>query len=146
MDILFLNGPNLNMLGMREPEQYGTQTLSSIVKHISALASDAGLSIEHHQNNSESELINIIHAASKKGAKYIIINPAAFTHTSVALRDAILATDIAFTEVHLSNVYQREEFRKHSYFSDIAEGVILGFGAQGYEFALNAAIKYIKEH
>jgi 3-dehydroquinate dehydratase-2 len=146
MDILFLNGPNLNMLGTREPEQYGTQTLSDIVAHIGVLAADAGLLIEHHQDNSEAGLIDKVHAASKNGTKYIIINPAAFTHTSVALRDAMLATGIAFTEVHLSNVYKREEFRKQSYFSDIAEGVILGFGAQGYEFALNAAIKHIKEH
>jgi 3-dehydroquinate dehydratase-2 len=146
MDILFLNGPNLNMLGTREPEQYGTQTLSDIVAHIGVLAADAGLLIEHHQDNSEAGLIDKVHAASKNGTKYIIINPAAFSHTSVALRDAMLATGIAFTEVHLSNVYKREEFRKQSYFSDIAEGVILGFGAQGYEFALNAAIKHIKEH
>ncbi len=146
MDILLLNGPNLNMLGTREPDQYGTQTLDDIVAHISALAADAGLSIEHHQDNSEVGLIDRIHAASKQGTKYIIINPAAFTHTSVALRDAMLATGIAFTEVHLSNVYKREAFRKQSYFSDIAQGVISGFGAQGYEFALSAAITYIKEH
>lgn len=146
MDILLLNGPNLNMLGMREPEQYGTQTLDDIVASISALANDAGLSIEHHQDNSEVGLIDKIHAASKNDTKYIIINPAAFTHTSVALRDAMLATGIAFTEVHLSNVYKREKFRKQSYFSDIAEGVISGFGAQGYKFALDAAITYIKEH
>ncbi len=146
MDILLLKGPNLNMLGTREPDQYGTQTLDDIVAHISALAADAGLSIEHHQDNSEVGLIDRIHAASKQGTKYIIINPAAFTHTSVALRDAMLATGIAFTEVHLSNVYKREAFRKQSYFSDIAQGVISGFGAQGYEFALSAAITYIKEH
>ncbi len=146
MDILLLNGPNLNMLGVREPDQYGTQTLDDIVTHIRALATDAGVSIEHHQDNSEVGLIDKVHAASKQGTKYIIINPAAFTHTSVALRDAMLATGIAFTEVHLSNVYKREAFRKQSYFSDIAEGVISGFGAQGYEFALDAAISYIKEH
>ncbi|SMN00920.1 3-dehydroquinate dehydratase II [uncultured Candidatus Thioglobus sp.] len=144
MDILLLNGPNLNMLGTREPEQYGTQTLDDIVNHISQLATDAGLELEHYQANSEVALIDKIHTASKNGTKYIIINPAAFTHTSVALRDAMLAVGIAFTEIHLSNVYQREEFRKQSYFSDIAEGVISGFGAQGYEFALAAAIKHIK--
>lgn len=146
MDILLLNGPNLNMLGTREPDQYGTQTLNDIVTHISALAVDAELSIEHHQDNSEVGLIEKIHAASNHGAQYIIFNPAAFTHTSVALRDAMLATGIAFTEVHLSNVYKREAFRKKSYFSDIAQGVISGFGAQGYEFALSAAITYIKKH
>ncbi len=146
MNILLLNGPNLNMLGIREPDQYGTQTLGDIVSRISTLAIDAGLSIDHHQDNSEVGMIDKVHAASKNNTKYIIINPAAFTHTSVALRDAMLATGIAFTEVHLSNVYKREEFRKRSYFSDIAEGVISGFGAQGYEFALDAAIKYIKEH
>ncbi|WXU00181.1 MAG: 3-dehydroquinate dehydratase 1 [Catillopecten margaritatus gill symbiont] len=146
MDILLLNGPNLNMLGTREPEQYGSQTLDSITAHLNALAVDAGVTLEHHQDNSEVGLIDKVHAASQNGTKYIIINPAAFTHTSVALRDAILAVGIAFTEVHLSNVYKREAFRKHSYFSDIAEGVISGFGAQGYEFALDAAIKYIKEH
>ncbi|CAC9469010.1 type II 3-dehydroquinate dehydratase [bacterium endosymbiont of Bathymodiolus sp. 5 South] len=146
MDILLLNGPNLNMLGTREPAQYGTQTLEDIVARIGALATDAGLSIEHHQDNSEVGLIDKVHAASKNGTKYIIINPAAFTHTSIALRDAMLATGIAFTEVHLSNVYKREAFRQQSYFSDIAEGVISGFGAQGYEFALDAAITYIKEH
>ena len=146
MDILLLNGPNLNMLGTREPDQYGTQTLDDIVSHASKMAADAGLSLDHHQDNAEVGLIDKIHAASKSGVKYIIINPAAFTHTSVALRDAILAVGIAFTEVHLSNVYKREEFRKQSYFSDIAEGVISGFGAQGYEFALGAAIKHIKEH
>jgi 3-dehydroquinate dehydratase-2 len=132
MDILLLNGPNLNMLGTREPAQYGTQTLEDIVARIGALATDAGLSIEHHQDNSEVGLIDKVHAASKNGTKYIIINPAAFTHTSIALRDAMLATGIAFTEVHLSNVYKREAFRQQSYFSDIAEGVISGFGAQGY--------------
>ncbi|MDC9714886.1 MAG: type II 3-dehydroquinate dehydratase [Gammaproteobacteria bacterium] len=146
MDILLLNGPNLNMLGTREPDQYGTQTLDNITEHLGALAKDAGLSLAHHQDNSEAGLIDKIHAASKNGTKYIIINPAAFTHTSVALRDAMLAVGIAFTEVHLSNVYKREEFRQQSYFSDIAQGVISGFGAQGYEFALNAAIKHIKEH
>lgn len=134
------------MLGTREPDQYGTQTLDNITEHLGALAKDAGLSLAHHQDNSEAGLIDKIHAASKNGTKYIIINPAAFTHTSVALRDAMLAVGIAFTEVHLSNVYKREEFRQQSYFSDIAQGVISGFGAQGYEFALNAAIKHIKEH
>ncbi|SMN14326.1 3-dehydroquinate dehydratase II [uncultured Candidatus Thioglobus sp.] len=134
------------MLGMREPDQYGTQTLDDITGHLSALARDAGFTLAHHQDNSEVGLIDKIHAASKNGTKYIIINPAAFTHTSVALRDAILAVGIVFTEVHLSNVYKREEFRQQSYFSDIAQGVISGFGAQGYEFALEAAFKHIQSN
>ena len=144
MDILLLNGPNLNMLGSREPELYGAQTLDDIVKHLTQLADEAGLSLDHHQDNSEVGLIDKIHAASSNGTKYIIINPAAFTHTSVALRDALLAVGIEFTEIHLSNVYKREEFRKKSYFSDIAQGVISGFGSQGYEFAMSAAIKHIE--
>ncbi len=144
-DILVLNGPNLNMLGVREPEHYGAQSLDDIVTHLSDLATQAGLTLAHHQDNAEVGLIERIHQAHKDAVRYIIINPAAFTHTSVALRDALLAVDIAFTEVHLSNVYKREEFRKHSYFSDIAVGVISGFGAQGYEFAISAAIKHIKQ-
>jgi 3-dehydroquinate dehydratase-2 len=144
MDILLLNGPNLNMLGSREPELYGAQTLDDIVKHLTQLADEAGLSLDHHQDNSEVGLIDKIHAASGNGTKYIIINPAAFTHTSVALRDALLAVGIEFTEIHLSNVYKREDFRKKSYFSDIAQGVISGFGSQGYEFAMSAAIKHIE--
>ncbi len=144
MDILLLNGPNLNMLGTREPNLYGAQTLKAIVSHLTQLAATAGLSLEHHQDNAEVGLIDKIHAASNNATQYIIINPAAFTHTSVALRDALLAVGIEFTEVHLSNVYKREDFRQTSYFSDIAQGVISGFGAQGYEFALSAAIKHIK--
>jgi len=140
MDILLLNGPNLNMLGTREPDLY----LDDIVNNLTQLAADAGFSLEHHQDNAEAGLIEKIHAAANSATKYIIINPAAFTHTSVALRDALLAVGIEFTEIHLSNVYKREDFRKKSYFSDIAQGVISGFGAQGYEFALSAAIKHIK--
>ena len=145
MDILLLNGPNLNMLGTREPDHYGAQTLDDIVNHATDIATQAGLKLGHHQDNSEVGLIDRIHQAHKDGVKYIIINPAAFTHTSVALRDAMLAVDIPFTEIHLSNVYKREEFRSKSYFSDIAQGVISGFGAQGYEFAMNAAIKHIQK-
>ncbi|MDB3972344.1 type II 3-dehydroquinate dehydratase [Candidatus Thioglobus sp.] len=144
MDILLLNGPNLNMLGTREPDLYGAQTLDDIVKRLTQLADEAGLSLDHHQDNSEVGLIDKIHAASSNGTKYIIINPAAFTHTSVALRDALLAVGIEFTEIHLSNVYKREDFRKKSYFSDIAQGVISGFGSQGYEFAMSVAIKHIE--
>ncbi|MBE8189448.1 MAG: type II 3-dehydroquinate dehydratase [Candidatus Thioglobus sp.] len=142
-DILLLNGPNLNMLGKREPDRYGSQSLAEIVKHLSGLAKQANLTLTHHQDNAEAGLIKRIHQALEEKISYIIINPAAFTHTSVALRDALLAVEIAFTEVHLSNIYQREEFRQHSYFSDIAAGVICGFGALGYEFAINAAIKHI---
>jgi len=144
MDILLLNGPNLNMLGTREPDHYGAQTLDDIINQVTDLATQAGLTLGHHQDNAEVGLIERIHQAHKDGVKYIIINPAAFTHTSVALRDAILAVDIPFTEIHLSNVYKREEFRSKSYFSDIAQGVISGFGAQGYEFAMSAAIKHIQ--
>lgn len=133
------------MLGVREPEHYGAQSLDDIVTRLNDLATQAGLTLAHHQDNAEVGLIERIHQAHKDAVRYIIINPAAFTHTSVALRDALLAVDIAFTEVHLSNVYKREEFRKHSYFSDIAVGVISGFGAQGYEFAISAAIKHIKQ-
>ena len=118
--------------------------VDDIVKLLTQLADEAGLSLDHHQDNSEVGLIDKIHAASGNGTKYIIINPAAFTHTSVALRDALLAVGIEFTEIHLSNVYKREDFRKKSYFSDIAQGVISGFGSQGYEFAMSAAIKHIK--
>ncbi len=144
MDILLLNGPNLNMLGTREPDHYGAQTLDDIVNHATDMATQVGLTLDHHQDNAEVGLIERIHQAHKDNVKYIIINPAAFTHTSVALRDAMLAVDIPFTEVHLSNVYKREEFRSKSYFSDIAQGVISGFGAQGYEFAMSAAIKHIQ--
>ena len=144
MDILLLNGPNLNMLGTREPDHYGAQTLDDIVNQVTDLATQAGLTLGHHQDNAEVGLIERIHQAHKDGVKYIIINPAAFTRTSVALRDAILAVDIQFTEIHLSNVYKREDFRSKSYFSDIAQGVISGFGAQGYEFAMSAAIKHIQ--
>ena len=145
MDILLLNGPNLNMLGTREPGHYGVQTLDDIVNRLAQLAADAGLTLEHHQDNAEVGLIERIHQAHEQNVRYIIINPAAFTHTSVALRDALLAVDIPFTEIHLSNVYKREDFRKQSYFSDVAQGVISGFGAQGYEFAMSAAIKHIQQ-
>lgn len=145
-DILLLNGPNLNLLGTREPDQYGVETLESIIENLENIAKQAGLSLAHHQDNAEAGLIEAIHLAQQNKTRYIIINPAAFTHTSVALRDAMLAVDIPFTEVHLSNVYKREDFRSHSYFSDIAQGVISGFGAQGYEFAISAAIKHISSN
>ena len=140
--ILLVNGPNLNLLGRREPSVYGHQTLADIVAELNQQAKLAGVELEHIQSNAEFELINAIHATD---AKMIIINPAAFTHTSVALRDALLGVAIPFFEVHLSNVHAREAFRHHSYFSDKAIGVICGFGAQGYEFALSAAIKRLNQ-
>ena len=141
--ILVLNGPNLNLLGDREPGHYGLDTLSSINQALGNIAQLASHEIEAFQSNAEHELINRVHQAKSDEIDFIIINPAAFTHTSVALRDAFSAVKIPFIEVHLSNVHARESFRHHSYFSDIAVGVICGLGAQGYELALSAAIKYL---
>jgi 3-dehydroquinate dehydratase II len=140
-NILVLNGPNLNLLGTREPEVYGNVTLADIATRLQTLAANTKHSLSFFQSNSEAELINAIHEARDKTVRFIIINPAAFTHTSVALRDALLAVNIPFIEVHLSNVHTRESFRHHSYFSDIAVGVILGLGAKGYELALQAAFE-----
>ena len=137
--ILLLNGPNLNLLGTREPETYGHLTLNDIVQSLSADAQALNMKLTHFQSNAEHELINKIHAA-RGNVDYILINPAAFTHTSVALRDALLGVNIPFIEIHLSNVYSREPFRHHSYLSDIATGVICGLGAEGYRFALQAAV------
>lgn len=137
--ILLLNGPNLNLLGTREPETYGYLTLDDIVQSLSADAQALNVKLSHFQSNAEFELINKIHAA-RGNVDYILINPAAFTHTSVALRDALLGVNIPFIEIHLSNVYSREPFRHHSYLSDIATGVICGLGAEGYRFALQAAV------
>ncbi len=136
--VLLLNGPNLNMLGKREPEIYGTRSLDNIVEDLSQQAQASSISLTHIQSNAEFELINAIHQAHNK-VDFIIINPAAFTHTSVALRDALLSVNIPFIEVHLSNVHAREKFRHHSYFSDVAVGVICGLGENGYKFALSAA-------
>ena len=144
-DLLIINGPNLNLLGTREPEHYGSDTLDSINTTLSNLASLNDLSINFAQSNAESELIEHVHNAAKDGVRFIIINPAAFTHTSVALRDALSGVDIPFIEIHLSNVHAREAFREHSYFSDIAVGVISGLGAQGYELALQAAITQLQQ-
>lgn len=141
--ILVLNGPNLNLLGLREPAHYGSQTLTQIIDSLAVQAQHAGVELEHLQSNREYELIEKIHAAYGN-VDFIIINPAAFTHTSVALRDALLGVAIPFIEVHLSNVHAREPFRHHSYLSDKAEGVICGLGAQGYEFALSTAIKKLQ--
>lgn len=141
--ILVLHGPNLNMLGIREPEVYGHETLADIDERLREKAAEHSHHLLHMQSNAEYELIERIHEARAEGVDFIIINPAAFTHTSVALRDAILASEIPFIEVHLSNVHAREAFRHHSYFSDIAEGVICGLGSQGYELALQAAMQRI---
>ena len=138
--ILVLHGPNLNLLGLREPGHYGTATLDSINQDLSRRAMDAGATLETFQSNSETELIDRIHALAQHQVDFIIINPAAFTHTSVALRDALAAVKIPFIEVHLSNVHAREAFRHHSYFSDIAVGVISGLGAMGYALALEYAL------
>ena len=142
-DLLVINGPNLNLLGTREPEHYGSDTLDSINSRLSNIAADNNLTLESVQSNAEVELIEHIHNAAKADVRFIIINPAAFTHTSVALRDALSGVAIPFIEIHLSNVHAREAFREHSYFSDIAVGVISGLGAQGYELALHAAISQL---
>ena len=144
--ILVLHGPNLTRLGTREPGVYGATTLEQINQHLRELASQQGHHLLSLQSNAEHELIERIHAAGDEAIDFIIINPAAFTHTSVAIRDALLSVSIPFIEVHLSNVYKREPFRHHSYFSDVAEGVICGLGAQGYELALQAAIEKIEQH
>jgi 3-dehydroquinate dehydratase II len=145
VNFLLLNGPNLNLLGKREPHIYGSQGLEEIVQILTKQARKAGIKLEHIQSNAEHELIDAIHGAMEN-CDFIIINPGAFTHTSVALRDALLGADLPFIEVHLSNVHAREAFRQHSYLSDIAKGVICGFGAQGYEFALQAAIRYCQNN
>lgn len=143
--ILVLNGPNLNLLGAREPQHYGRATLEDINVRLSAQARAAGVGIEFFQSNAEHELITRVQQALREQVAFILINPAGFTHTSVALRDALAATGIPFIEVHLSNIHAREDFRKHSYFSDLARGVISGLGAQGYELALTAAITNLKQ-
>ncbi|MDT8283589.1 MAG: type II 3-dehydroquinate dehydratase [Gammaproteobacteria bacterium] len=143
-DLLVINGPNLNLLGTREPKHYGLDTLDSINNKLSTIAAENNLNLKSVQSNAEAELIGYIHEAAKSGVRFIIINPAAFTHTSVALRDALSGVDIPFIEIHLSNVHAREAFREHSYFSDIAVGVISGLGGQGYELALQAAIRQLK--
>ena len=142
--ILVIHGPNLNFLGTREPEQYGTTTLADIDANLLNLAEATGHELTSVQSNAEHELVDAVHAAKQEGVSFIVINPAAFTHTSVALRDAMAGVAIPFIEVHLSNVHAREEFRQHSYFSDLATGVISGLGAQGYELALQAAIKQLE--
>ena len=142
---LLINGPNLNLLGSREPDVYGATTLTDIEAHSKALAADLGHDITCYQSNAEHELIDRVQQAGGDGVDFIIINPGAFTHTSVALRDALLAVGIPFIEVHLSNTFAREEFRHNSYFSDIATACLFGFGAYGYELAVRAAANHIAQ-
>nr|WP_024966622.1 type II 3-dehydroquinate dehydratase [Pantoea sp. IMH] len=142
--ILLLNGPNLNLLGTREPEKYGKTTLADIVSTLTSQADELNVKLSHLQSNAEHVLIDRIHEA-KGNVDYIVINPAAFTHTSVAIRDALLAVSIPFIEVHLSNVHAREPFRHHSYLSDIAAGVICGLGDDGYTWALQTAVKRLSQ-
>jgi 3-dehydroquinate dehydratase-2 len=138
--ILVVHGPNLNLLGIREPEHYGHTTLDSINQHLKAIAQAADITLESYQSNAEADIVTKIQQLATKKVDFIIINPAAFTHTSVSIRDAISAVNIPFIEVHLSNVFTRESFRHHSYFSDIAVGVISGLGADGYDAAVRFAI------
>jgi 3-dehydroquinate dehydratase-2 len=143
--IRVLHGPNLNLLGTREPEVYGSDTLDDINVRLQKQAAVAGVELSSLQSNAEHEMVNAIQAGVPEKVDYFIINPGAFTHTSIAIRDAFSAVNIPFIEIHLSNVYAREAFRQHSFLSDIAQGVILGLGAQGYELALQAAIKQVTE-
>ena len=141
MKILVLNGPNLNLLGTREPEIYGSETLHDIENRITTMALESSIDINFFQSNSEDGLIDRLHKAKNDSVDYVIINPGAFTHTSVALRDAFLGTNIPFIEVHISNIYSREDFRKKSFLSDISTGLITGLGTAGYEFALSSIIR-----
>jgi len=143
--ILVLHGPNLNLLGERETQHYGKDTLGAINERLATRGREAGYDVEAFQSNAEAPLIERIHAAKADGTRFIIINPAAFTHTSVALRDALSAVQVPFVEVHLSNIHAREPFRHHSYFSDLAAGVIAGLGPMVYELALEAAIRRLKQ-
>lgn len=143
--ILLLNGPNLNLLGSREPAIYGGQTLAGLEADLRDEAGQAGHELLHFQSNAEHELINRIHTAAEEGIDFIIFNPAAFTHTSIALRDALSAVAITFIEVHISNIQAREKFRRHSFFSELALGTICGLGQQGYRLALEAAVMYLNK-
>lgn len=143
MQILVIHGPNLNLLGSREPGVYGSRTLTQIDANLKKIADDAGVKLESFQSNHEGALVDRIQAAGQDGSRFIIINPAAYTHTSVAMRDALAAVALPFVEVHLSNIHKREAFRHHSYFSALADGVICGLGAQGYELALQYALAQV---
>ncbi len=142
-NVLVIHGPNLNMLGQREPETYGSDTLADINERLVTSGKSQSLAVTCLQSNSEAELVTRVQACAQDGTDFVIINPAAFTHSSIVLRDALLAVAMPFIEVHLSNVHARESFRQHSYFSDKAVGVICGLGAQGYELALQAAAKQL---
>lgn len=144
LKILVINGPNLNLLGKREPDIYGNQTLDDIISELEVLADEYEIRLHNFQSNAEHEIVERIHSALDN-TDFIIINPAAFTHTSIAIRDALSGTQIPFIEVHLSNIHKREEFRQKSYFSDIAEGVIAGLGTLGYQLALAAAVDKLKD-
>jgi 3-dehydroquinate dehydratase-2 len=144
-NLLLLNGPNLNLLGAREPAVYGSITLSEIENDCRALAEQLGYGLISLQSNAEHELVEQIHKAHQTDVVFIVFNPAAFTHTSIVLRDALLAVNIPFIEVHLSNVFAREDFRRHSYLSDIAVGIISGLGAYGYQLAVQAAHRYLSD-
>jgi 3-dehydroquinate dehydratase II len=141
-NILVVHGPNLNLLGSREPAHYGSATLAAIDQRLLERARAAGATLASYQSNVEGELVNRIQQAQREKVEFIIINPAAFTHTSIALRDALAAVAIPFVEVHLSNVFAREKFRHHSYFTDIAVGIVSGLGGKGYELALDFALQY----
>lgn len=141
--ILVINGPNLNLLGTREPAIYGAQSLADIERNLTVIAKQLSVNIDFFQSNSESELINKTQEMANLNYNFAIINPASYTHTSIAWRDAMIAVKIPFIELHISNIFSREEFRKVSYFSDIAVGVISGLGVQGYELALTFAVKYL---
>lgn len=143
-NVLVLHGPNLNLLGTREPAYYGCVTLDDINRDLISRGKSAGADVESFQHNHEGALIDRVHQAARDRVDFIVINPAAYTHTSVALRDALAATSIPFIEVHLSNIYTRESFRHHSYFSDLAVGVVCGLGAHGYELALEYALRHIQ--
>ena len=138
-DLLLINGPNLNLLGSREPKHYGSKTLPQIEEDLIAEAQRLGHRLQTYQSNHEGEMVDRVHKAKADNVAFILLNPGAYTHTSVALRDALLAVSLPFIEIHLSNTYAREAFRNHSYFSDIARGVIVGLGPQGYRLALQAA-------
>jgi len=143
--ILVLHGPNLNLLGEREPAVYGNTTLADINQRLDQMSRERGHHLLYMQSNAEYELIERVQDARHEGVNFILINPAAFTHTSVALRDALAAVEIPYIEIHLSNTHAREAFRQHSYFSDLAHGVICGLGAQGYEFGLQAAMNLLEQ-
>jgi 3-dehydroquinate dehydratase-2 len=143
--LLLLNGPNLNLLGTREPDVYGATRLDDIEANCIEMAEELGHTLDCYQSNAEHELVDRVQKAAKDKVAFVLLNPGAFTHTSVALRDALLAVDIPFIEIHLSNTFAREEFRHNSYFSDVAEGCVIGLGAMGYELALQAAAQLIAD-